>query len=64
MNLSMNPKIPKTTWNNCRTGYIPKTARSYSLYDANGKTIVHDKPYAYCFQVKKNYPNSKIKPNY
>jgi len=61
----MNPPLIKTTNANWRTGVREKLKpKSHSLYDANGKTIVHDKLYAYCFQVKKNYPNSKIKPNY
>lgn len=60
----MNPSIPKTTWNNCRTGYIPKKAKSYSLVYRNEVTVVSDKTYAYCLTVKKQHPNAEIKPNY
>ena len=38
--------------------------KSYSLYDRTGATIVHDRPYAYCLQVKKKYKDAEIKPNY
>ena len=61
----MNPPIPKTTWNNYRTGYIPKKARSYSLVYRNGVIVVSDKPYPYVLKVKNTqHPNAEIKPNY
>ena len=61
----MNPTPIKTTNANWRTGVREKIKpKSYSLYDRTGATIVHDRPYAYCLQVKKKYKDAEIKPNY
>ena len=62
----MNPKLPKTTWSNYHSGFIPQPKRkviNYSLYYAN-RVHIYTGDYGLCKHYQKQNLNSKIKPNY
>lgn len=58
--------MTKTDWYNFHRGIIPQPKKkpyNYSLIDPDGRVYCRGR-YALCIHVKKQYPNTIIKPNY